>query len=345
MPNDQAIEGDYIRTKKNNLFFDVKGLLHPKDRIISFVRFYPDTTGERFRKGIHYKKIYDLSERYSFLKKNYPHYLFYSTQLNMELQGVRREEIERIYTPRGYLQNLIAKTKLSKIEQNAFDLCKLFIEKGDIPEQSIGITGSQMVGLNKEDSDIDLIIYGTEVARDFQDKIPEIFKHDNNLRKYNFEEYKQHFRFRAAGAQISFNDFMKSEPRKNHQGKFGGIDFFIRYIKSPQDWKGTYYDYQILDLGTISMLAEVIDASDSLFTPCTYYINPVRILASKAPVKNIEIDDIRKITSYRGRFCEHAYAGEVFMVEGKLERVIFKNREIYYQIVLGTQKTDKMLLI
>ena len=30
----KGIEGDYIETKDNHLFFDVKGLHHPKDRKI-----------------------------------------------------------------------------------------------------------------------------------------------------------------------------------------------------------------------------------------------------------------------------------------------------------------------
>ena len=44
----KGIEGDYIETK-DNLFFDVKGILHPKDRKICFIRFYPHSDGDRVK--------------------------------------------------------------------------------------------------------------------------------------------------------------------------------------------------------------------------------------------------------------------------------------------------------
>ena len=61
----KGIEGDYIETKNDGLIFDVKGLLHPKDRKICFLRFYPSPEGDRVRYGKHYKKIYDLKKRYN----------------------------------------------------------------------------------------------------------------------------------------------------------------------------------------------------------------------------------------------------------------------------------------
>jgi hypothetical protein len=345
MSFDQAIEGAYLQTKEDNLFFDIKGIFHPKDRVISFIRFYPDPEGDRIRKGIQYRKIYDISERYSFLKQHFPEYIFYSKHLDMELQGVKRKDIKKIYTPRECYKNLEGKKRMSKRELKAIELCNLFIEKGEVPESSIGITGSQMVGLNTEKSDIDLIIYGTKVAKNFQKKLISIFQDINECRKYNFEEYKKHYRFRAAGAGISFNDFMKSEIRKNHQGKYHDIDFFIRYIKSPEDWKGNYYDYHFTNLGRIKLSAEIINSSDSLFTPCSYLINPLRIINEKDLSKNIEMDKLKEINSYRGRFCEHAKEEEIVLVEGKLEKVNYKNEEIYYRILLGNQKQDKMILL
>ncbi len=36
----EAIEG-YFLTTKDNLIFDVKGIAHPSDRIIAFVRYVP----------------------------------------------------------------------------------------------------------------------------------------------------------------------------------------------------------------------------------------------------------------------------------------------------------------
>ena len=341
----EGIEGDYIETKESNLIFDIKGLLHPNDRKICFLRFYPDPNGDRIKEGIKYSKIYNLDDRYSLLRAKYPEYLFFSKELDLEVQGVMNQDIKKIYTPREYLQNLKEKKNPSKLELRAKSLCEFFIDKGGIPQDLIGITGSSMVGLDKKGSDIDIILYGTENSHDFQEKLPTLVGGMSELRKYNISEYKSHFNWRVGGSDISFENFMKSEQRKLHQGKFHGIDYFIRYIKSPNDWKGNYYDYNYTNLGRIRIKALIIDSKDSIFTPCSYKIEPLKVLDKKLSSNRIELKDIVEVNSYRARFCEHAREGEMVLVEGKLEKVNYKNSLEYYHILLTDQTIDKMLIL
>ncbi|MFX1599806.1 MAG: nucleotidyltransferase domain-containing protein [Promethearchaeota archaeon] len=345
MNNVGAIEGDYIETKKENLFFDVKGLLHPNDYIVCFLRFFPHPEGERIKNGTNYKKVYRLNERYTLLRKYYPHFLFYSKELDLEVQGVKKEEIKKIYSPRTFFKDLLGKHELSNGERSSKELCQLLISKGNLSEKSIGITGSTMVGLNTEDSDIDIIIYGTETSLKFQEDLAQIFKKSNNFRKYNLDEYKTHYDWRVGGSNIPFEDFLRSEQRKLHQGKFYNHDFFIRYIKSPKDWNGSFYDYQYKNYGRIKLKAEIIDSKYSIFTPCLYKINPIKILEKRINSKKIKLKDISSINSFRGRFCEHAREKENVIVEGKLEKVIFKNEIEYLRILLSDPIHDKMIII
>ena len=338
-------EGDYIETKKENLFFDVKGLLHPNDYIICFLRFFPHPNGERKKNGIVFKKIYKLNERYDLLRKNYPKYLFFSEELDLEVQGVKKDEIKKIYTPRCFFEDLLKTPQLSSSEKRSKSLCELFITEGNLSENSIGITGSIMVGLNTEDSDIDLVIYGTETSIKFQKKLKKIFKKSDDCRKYTMDEYRTHYDWRAGGSNIPFEDFLKSEERKQHQGKFLGHDFFIRYIKSPKDWKGNFYDYQYKNVGRIKLKVDIIDSKDSIFTPCSYKINPIKILKSDIKPNTVNIKDINEINSFRGRFCEQARKGEKVFVEGKLEKVNFKNELEYFRILLSDPINDKMIII
>ena len=341
----EGIEGDYIETKRNNLFFDVKGLLHPNDYYICFLRFFPHSDGERIKNGINFKKVYKLNKRYALLRDKYPKYLFYSKELDLEVQGVKKKEIKKIYTPKDFFNKLLEKNQLAKSEKLSKDLCKLLINEGNLSENSIGITGSTMVGLDTEDSDIDLIIYGTETSLKFQEKLAEILKKSKICRKYNIDEYRDHYDWRVGGSNIPFEDFLKIEQRKQHQGKFMNHDFFIRYIKSPKDWKGNFYDYQFQNFGRIKLKAEVLDSKDSIFTPCLYKMNPLKILETSIKTKNINIREINEISSFRGRFCEHAKDGETVFVEGKLEKVNYKNELEYYRIILTDQTKDKMLIL
>ncbi len=341
----EAIEGDYIETKDNNLFFDVKGLLHPKNRRICFLRFFPDRDGKRIKNGIHYKKIYQINNRFDILREFYPNYIFHSKELDLELQGVKLEDIKAVHTPRMFYRSLLEKKNLSSLENNSLKLCELFNSEGTLSENSMGITGSTMVGLNTEDSDIDLILYGTEISIEFQKRLEKIFITSKKCRKYNLDEYKSHFKWRFGGADIKFEDFLKSERRKQHQGKFNNIDFYIRYIKSPKDWGGSFYDYRYKNCGRIKLKAKIIESENSIFTPCTYKINPLNIIEEKGNSNHAKIEDINEIASFRGRYCEQARDGEMIFAEGKLEKVSFKNKLEYSRILLTDPTQDKMIII
>ncbi|MHA1669857.1 MAG: hypothetical protein ACTSV5_04670 [Promethearchaeota archaeon] len=338
-----GIEGDYIETKKDHLFFDVKGLYHPDDRKICFLRFIPDVEGDRVRYGVKYAKIYDLQHRYLIINEKYPQHSFFSKEMDMTLQCVKNEDIKKIYSPRDYYKIVNSKPKLTEIEKISKKLCNLFMELGDIPKTLIGITGSPMIGLNTKKSDIDLILYGTQTCLQFQEKLEHIFKNNKHIRKYDLNEYKKHYEWRVGGSDISFQDFLKTEQRKLHQGKYKGIDFFIRYIKSPRDWEGNYHDYQYKNMGRISLIAEIMDSTDSIFTPCTYRIKSSKLLKSDTNFNN-RMNEITQVNSYRGRFCEQAKDGEKVLVEGKIERVNYKETE-YYRILLTDQTLDKMIII
>jgi len=341
----KGIEGDYLETKENHLFFDIKGYHHPHDRKICFLRFYPDPKGERIKEGKNFKKIYSLDERYRKLKEDYPQFLFFSNELDLELQGVEIKDIKKIYTPREYYDTLKMRKILSKIESFSLSLCELFTSDGSIPVDSIGISGSPMIGLSNDDSDIDLIIYGTRTSLEFQDKLKELLLTSSNFKTYNLNEYKTHYNWRVGGSGISFEDFLRSEKRKLHQGKFHGIDFFIRYIKNPSDWGGNFYDYEFKNLGRIKMKAKIIKSTNSIFTPCSYKIECLKVLETKIIGNNINLNNLNEINSFRGRFCEQATKGESVFVEGKLEEVKFKGSKTHLRILLTNQKRDKMIVI
>lgn len=336
-----GIEGDYLETK-DGLFFDVKGLLHPNDRKIAFIRFYPDSDGDRNKDGIKYRKIYEIKARYGYLRENYPKYLFDSENHGMQLQAVPNEDIKQIYNPRTYLRTLLEKKGLSRIEESSLRLCQLFLDEAKVPINAIGITGSPMVGLNKNESDIDLVIYGTDVSLAFQGEIQRLFEAKNDLRCYNMEEYHTHYEWRVGGSDIPFDDFLVCEKRKLHQGMFEGFEFFIRYLKSPEDWVGEYKDYSYENCGRIQLDATITDSTYALFTPCEYNIEPHEILEISDAADFDKDLDLKYVNSFRGRFCEHAKEGEKVYIEGKLEKVHFKD-ETYYRVLLQDQETDKML--
>ncbi len=334
----QAREGDLLETSEG-LIFDVKGFIHPQDRIIAFIRYYPDTSGDRIREGIRYKKIYALDKRYAFLKEKYPHYLFRDAVSGELLQGVPKENIRKIYRPADFLRDLLKKDEVEDLKlksqtlHKALELIKLIHKQSNIDLNKMGITGSCLVNLETEQSDIDLIVFGSKNAYlvrqaliTLHNEFPEIIK------PYSEKTIGDLFTFRGQESNITFQEFVKIEQRKKLQGIFKGVDYYIRCIKEWNEISNEFVQYKPIKISTIRAI--IIDDSEAIFTPCRYLIDNVKIISGE-----ILGEPIREIVSYRGRFCEQAWNGEKVEVCGKIEQVISRS-ETYFRLLLGANEGD-----
>ncbi len=326
------IEGDFVETIEK-LIFDVKGLVHPLDRVIAYIRYIPDENGDRVREGTRYRKIYLLREREKFLREKYPRYLYKDPVFNTFLQAVPVRYICRIYKPSERLREMLESSQLDEVEKSALKLALLIKEKAGLALDDIGVTGSILVRLHKEDSDIDLVVVGEREGRRVYEAMEELFN-ENSVQRYSMEELWRLYEFRSMDTLMSFEDFVKIEKRKILQGLFENRDFYIRLVKKPEEYGEKYGDRIYTPLKKARIKARVLNAEDSIFTPCRYVVDV------------LEGDSrIEEIVSYRGRFCEVAREGEVIEARGRLEKVIDKKRGIYYRLLLGSSRKDYMILL
>jgi hypothetical protein len=138
---------------------------------------------------------------------------------------------------------------------------------------------------------------------------------------------------------MSFEDFVLVESRKAFQGKFMGTDFFIRFVKDWSEVDEQYGDVCFKNSGYARITAKIADSTDSLFTPCTYKLQDVRV------VEGPKLAPIAEIVSFRGRFCEQAENGEAVEAQGKVELVTDdKTGSEHYRLILGNKPSDYMVL-
>jgi len=331
----KAIEGFFVESVEG-LIFDVKGLVHPPDKIVAYVRYVPSKEGDRVRDGKRYRKIYSLSERMAFLEANYPQYIYDDPVFNIRIQCVPIDRISKIYDPCEYLSRLMNEAK-SEVEKQVVEFVSLIIAHSGINLDNIGVTGSLLVGLAREDSDIDLVVYGKDACLRVYRVLRDLFK-DERLSRYDLDSLYKLYEFRVKDTQISFRNFVVTESRKLLQGLFRERDFYIRLVKRPEEFGERYGDRVYEPLGFQEVSAMVVDDSDSIFTPCRYVVDDVRILSG---VKEYTISEI---FSFRGRFCEIARRGERVRARGKLERVKASDGSVYYRLILGGSREDYMML-
>ena len=150
---EQVRTRDFIYTS-DDLYFASTNYIHPENRVISFLRYVPDPEGDREKDGKRYRKV-GSEEAYSYLRENYPDYLYFSEVTNVEMMGVPLDKVERIIKPENRLLGLKktfdegGEVKNPELIAKLMDVADFFHFMADIPYDHLGISGSILPGLQK----------------------------------------------------------------------------------------------------------------------------------------------------------------------------------------------------
>jgi uncharacterized protein len=339
----KAREGDLIKTK-TEVFFDVKGLVHPPNKIIAFPRFIPSLQGTRQGKNTLYGKVYNLGDRFRYLKETHPDLIVFDPVFGETMCEVPTVQIAEHYKPTKKLAELRKSRNPSNLESKALKLVTALKEKAGIPWRTIGISGSIMAGLTTEKSDIDPLIYGVENSHKAYAVLQELLRNpDSGFKPYTQAELKMLFDFRSKDTQMSFEDFEKVESRKAFQGMFMGTEYFIRFIKEWNETTEKYGEMCYSNSGYAKITANIANATDSLFTPCTYKLKDVVV------IEGPKLSPIAEIVSFRGRFCEQLPSNlkepPTVEAQGKIELVRDnKTDATHHRLIIGGKPTDYMVV-
>jgi predicted nucleotidyltransferase len=335
----RAREGDLIKTE-NHVIFDVKGLVHPMNRLIAFPRYIPSPQGTRQEKKGVYDKIYSFSERFQFLEQNMPDLIVHDSVFDETLCEVPVDTIVERYDPVEKLSLLRTSKGLSDLERKVVHLTEELKEASGVQWSAIGISGSVLVGLYTVKSDVDPVVYGEENCRKAYAALETLRNDtDSGFKRYTRGELQALFDFRSKDTIMGFEDFARVERRKAFQGMYEATDYFIRFVKDWSQVTEQYGDVCYKNAGYAKITATIADDSEALFTPCTYGIEDVTV------AEGAKLEPIREIVSFRGRFCEQARNGEAVTAQGKVEHVTDKrNGQAYYRVILGNKPSDYIVL-
>jgi predicted nucleotidyltransferase len=329
-------EGDFVETPEG-LIFDVKGLVHPPNRVIAFLRYYPSPSGNRERAGQKYAKVYHLAERYDMLRQNYPQYLYKDPVFDRELQGVPADSIWQIYRPGDALTRIRALATRDSLEQDVVTFAELVQRAARTPLESLGVSGSVQVDLHIPSSDIDLIVYGQKAGRAVQLALRRAHQDaERGIAGYDLDTYRQVYNLRWSGSGFSIETMFEVDGPKAMHGIFGGHHYFVRAVLDWTENREQYGQRKYHQLGHARARCRIADAADNIFTPCSYEVDRVRIL------QGMKTRNVRQIVSFRGRFCEQAEQDETVIVDGMLEEVRTE-KEHWTRFLLGDDPRDILI--
>lgn len=320
----------FIKTK-DNLFFAVNTYYHPENAIISFLRYVPDSNGDRLLNNIRYKKV-NSSEAYSYIKKNHPNYLFTWNVENKKMMGVPVCDIEAVYNPITRLNEILHDNSPSEFYDKIRKLAHVFHNGAGISYDDMGITGSTLVNLEQSNSDIDFIIFGLDnhkKARQLYGKLKT--DESSSLCKIEGDFWNRLYKKRIKDDSLSFDEFVWYESRKNNRGIIDDTLFDILSTMNPDDLdKNEERSYK--QLGHMKIKCKIIDDKQSFDTPSIYRISDVQVL--EGVNKNIE-----KLISFTHTYAGSVKNNETVVASGVCEEVSYKDSDKKtYNLIIGSTR-------
>lgn len=267
-----------------------------RERAGCILRYVPDPSGERVNPdGRRFHKL-EFEEAYAYIARKKPEYAD-------TVQRVPLADIRRVLKPEEEIQSVMRR------DLRVSRLVSLF----DLPVRTYGCTGSLLCGLENEQSDIDLVVYGRSffTAR-------ELLRYAIARKRIDpIQDEMWEAIYRKRNPELSRDEFLLHEKRKWNRGQIDEIYFDILFSRS----------YKALNpvpvpkgspCGGKTIQARVTDASLAFDNPAVY---------------RVDHEEITSVLSFSHTYSGQAVPGELIEARGVCEE-----QDGEHWLVIGTTR-------
>jgi len=252
------------------------------ERVGCVLRYIPAEAGERVNRSGHRFTKLDFEQAYTLIAEEKPEYL------DM-LHRVPVSDVRRVLKPEEEFPRIVADDERVRELQTLLDL----------PFGAAGCTGSLLLGLDTDSSDIDLVVYGKKWF-EVQERLSRRMR-EGRIRGLSEEMWRRVYEKRKP--EINFESFIVHEQRKWNRGEIGGTYFDLLYTR-PYETLCDAPSERGKVLGKMTIVARVIDASLSFDSPAIY---------------RVEHEKVNIILSFTHTYSGQARIGEVIEACGVCE--------------------------
>ncbi|MCS7126168.1 MAG: hypothetical protein NZ929_04575 [Aigarchaeota archaeon] len=320
----QPRDHDFLETY-DNWIFCIVGEVHPPDGYFAYPKYAPGNgpwkRGEQsFSRILKNYSMYELKNTLEYLKKFKPNYVKFDETISAEMFFTPLSEISKHYSCLSGLRNLLKKDGRDRLEQLLIDLVFVLHDYGGVDLEFFGLTGSILLNIHHERSDIDVIVYGRE-------NFWKVIRAIEELELYNPRDSLERF---SMFYPISRSDAEKLALRVRHKGYYRGVGFSVHGVRREDEINEKYGDLVYKMIGIARAELEVVDSVDSGFTPSVYSVEGLAEM-------NGESYRIERLTCYDLSYIALFHPRDRLKVYGKLEEVYDRrNNRRFYNILIGS---------
>jgi predicted nucleotidyltransferase len=325
---------DYIRTR-DNLFFAVIGNVHPKDRVLAYLKYLPNPRGKwgrverRYARSIRYYSATNIMETVDFLGKRYPQYVYHYEPFQIIFSAVPHGRIAKHYRPEEGLEELRHAKHLDGLEKKSVELASFLSEHSGVFIDRLGVTGSILINVHRSFSDIDLTVYGREESRRIREMLLSLYERNSDqIRRFSGSVLSTWCKEQSSVHPLSLKEARNLYAQTWNKAVFRNTVFSIHPIKIEEEVTEKFGEELYKPLGVVEVRARVVDASDSCFLPATYFVTDVRFESIG------QFDNVERVVTYEGLYGDIASEGDEIFVRGKLEEVFGVSGRLKYRRIL-----------
>ncbi|MEM0214929.1 MAG: DNA polymerase subunit beta [Archaeoglobaceae archaeon] len=282
---------DFVRI--GDYYFSVLGYKN-SEKVKCFLRYAPHEKGDRIKDEKRFKKLsHEEALAHPIAKRYYEGGIF----------RIPARDIEEVFKPEERLRDAMD-SKVSRIVE--------FFSS--IPAEQMGVTGSRLIGLQSDESDVDFIVYGRWwfIARE------KLRKGIETGKLLDLDESAWEFIYRKRRVPLPYEIFVAHEKRKFHRAYLGETYFDLLYVRGYEEIENSVPEEMGFKVGKGVIEAKVTD-DRYIFDYPAYY-----------PVEHKEV---KAILCFTHTFAGQAFKGEKVVARGDLEII---GGEKY--LVVGTKR-------
>nr|KXH75496.1 MAG: hypothetical protein AM325_11180 [Candidatus Thorarchaeota archaeon SMTZ1-45] len=316
--------------------FVVLGYIQPSNRILSFLKYIPDPSGEWQSGEIKYKRIFwgSVGSTVEGMKIISPDYIVEDSHFGTDLLEPPREVVAKYFSPEIRLKEIMDVGPADPLEELAQRGANTLHDTLGISCDQIGVAGSVLwKGHNLERSDINMNIYGFDVSWTLHNNYNLLIEGREYARLRDIADWKH-----AMNRVHERVPIMKSKDLQNLFSRrqalcLDDVCIGITPILLPHETPITHgsESYATLTTKPMTVTMEIEDSEYGIFHPAIYE-------GQSSPLDVLDGDSVSRIMVYDGAFGGLLRTGDRVEVTGTLQRVVPRSEASpFYQIMVGTK--------
>lgn len=321
-------DGDAVLTTHGFIFY-VFGYEHPADRYHGFLKYVPRDESESFEiewldlgwrmEGGDIVRPLELYSPGSYSKmvkgfrEHFPEYLYYSKQLDRWMITVPKDNIERVFRPLERLKEILEKGASGNLEEEAISLINVLTERSGVSVEFLGVHGSISLGTSREESDIDLSVYGAS----------------------NFRLVKKGLLEAEEAGLLSLKRGNRAERRRLNSGVYSGRDFVVNATRLTSEIDERPRSYR--PIGPVEAECLCVRDDEAMFRPAVYGVQGCTSLD-----RAVDVGNVSEVVSMIGSYRDLVSKGERIRARGFLEEVA-QGDESWLRVVVGSGRAGEYL--